>query len=58
MEHRQPRLRFWLAEYFGRAKTVTGDVWWYEEQIDDGSIRHIPLIPIEPRADGQQVDQT
>ncbi len=52
MKHRQPRLRFWLAEYFGRAETATGDVWWYEEQMDDGSIRRIPLVPIEPRAFG------
>lgn len=46
--HKQPRLRFWLAEYHGKAKTITGDVWWYEEPMDDGTIRRVPLIPIAP----------
>jgi hypothetical protein len=45
----QPRLRFWLAEYLGRAKTVTDNFWWYEER-DGVEITRIPLIPIEPIA--------
>jgi hypothetical protein len=44
----QPRLRLAGCEFFGEAKTVTGNVWWYEEPQGDGSVRRIPLIPIEP----------
>jgi len=57
MSEAQPRLRFWLAEFYGRAKTVTGNVWWYEERQDDGSIRRVPLIPIEPRTEGQSEER-
>lgn len=42
----QPRLRFWLAEFLGEAKTVTGDVWWQEKEQRGALIRRIPLIPI------------
>lgn len=47
---RQPKLRFWLAEYFGKAKTATGYSWQHEEKMDDGAVRLIPLIPMEPEA--------
>ena len=50
LKFKQPRLRFWLTEYFGEAKTATGDVWWYEEPKDDGTIRCVPLIPLFPEA--------
>lgn len=50
MTHKQPRLKAFGMEFFGRAATVTGDVWWYEEKQDDGSIRRIPLMPIDPEA--------
>jgi hypothetical protein len=43
----QPRLRG-FAEFFGRAQTVTGDLWWEEERMDDGTVRRTPLMPITP----------
>jgi hypothetical protein len=40
---RQPRLmNEWGCEFFGDAKTITGDFWWYE---DDG--KRYPLLPLE-----------
>jgi hypothetical protein len=48
--YEQPRLRFRLTEYFGKAKTATGDVWWYDDLQDDGTTRRVPLIPINPVA--------
>ena len=51
MKPRQPRLKdHFDCEYFGEAKTATGDVWWYEDQQDDGSVRRIPLLPMSPVA--------
>lgn len=44
----RPRLRFWLAEFFGPAESATGNVWTHAERQHDGSIKRIPLIPIEP----------
>ena len=48
MLSKQPRLRLGECEFFGEAKTVTGNVWWYEERQEDGSVRRIPLMSIEP----------
>lgn len=31
-------------EFYGRAQTATGYVWWYDE---DG--KRIPLLPVEPQ---------
>lgn len=45
---KQPRLRFWLAEFHGIAKSATGDTWWYEQKMDDGTIWRIPLQPTNP----------
>ena len=48
----QPRLRScWLAEFFGKAKTVTGNVWWDEQRQADGTVKRVPLIPISPQAE-------
>ena len=48
---KQPRLKdHWDCEFFGEAKTSVGEAWWYEDWQDDGSVRLIPLIPINPIA--------
>jgi hypothetical protein len=46
---KQPRLKAFGMEFFGRAQTNTGNLWWYEDKQEDGSIGRIPLVPIEPR---------
>jgi hypothetical protein len=61
LRFRQPRLRMpgpLGPEFFGRAETETGDVWWYTDP--DGKRR--PLQPVEPltltddlRAEGDQL---
>lgn len=43
----QPRLmNHFGTEFFGKAKTATGDVWWYEEIQGDGSVKRYPLLPM------------
>lgn len=45
---RQPRLaNEFGCEFFGEAKTATGDFWWYEKPQDDGTIKRYPLMPHE-----------
>ena len=49
--YHQPRLMdHWGCEFFGEAETTTGDVWWYEDRQDDGSVRRVPLLPMAPEA--------
>lgn len=44
---RQPQLmNEWGREFFGEAKTITGDIWWYEKQQSDGTIKLFPLMPM------------
>jgi hypothetical protein len=38
--HGWPELRF-----YDRAVTHDGSVWWYDELLDDGSIKRHPLQP-------------
>ncbi len=43
----QPRLMdHFGCEFFGEAKTAAGDVWWYEQRQDDGSVKRYPLLPM------------
>ena len=51
---RQPELMDeWGTIFYGQAKTA-GDVWWFEERLIDGTIKRHPLMPVLPRADGEQ----
>jgi hypothetical protein len=44
---KQPRLMdHFGSEFFGNAKTADGDLWWYEDVQDDGSIKRYPLFPM------------
>lgn len=45
---------FYLRDmpFYGTAKTITGDLWWYEE---DG--KRYPLLPAVPRAVPQERDE-
>lgn len=55
MTKRQPELmNEWGTRFHGRAKNDGGDVWWYEEPLSDGTVRRHPLMPVTPRADGEQ----
>lgn len=38
-------------EYFGEAKTISGSIWWYEEKLKDGTVRRVPLQPVEPKTE-------
>lgn len=50
-DKRQPELmNEWGTKFFGRAKTVTGEVWWYEEQASDGTVKRHALMPVHPVA--------
>jgi hypothetical protein len=49
---KQPHLRL-ITEFYGKAKTATGDVWWFEVRQDDGSVRRIPLMPVTPTTEPQ-----
>ena len=45
---RQPRLMDeWGTEFFGRAKSELGNLWYYEERQADGTLKKIPLMPME-----------
>jgi hypothetical protein len=41
------------VRFHGRAETVTGDVWWYEQ---DGN--RYPLLPAQARTDGETMRDT
>jgi hypothetical protein len=52
MRHRQPRLMDeWGCEFFGEAKTSVGDVWWYDDPQDDGTIKRRPLLPMRAKTE-------
>jgi len=47
--YRQPELmNEWGTRFYGRAKTDNGNIWWYEEKFNDGSIKKYALIPVHP----------
>jgi len=49
--YRQPELmNEWGTKFYGKAKTDTGNIWWYEEQMSDGRIKRHPLLPVHPCA--------
>ena len=47
--YQQPELmNEWGTRFYGRAKTDNGNIWWYEEKFNDGSIKKYALIPVHP----------
>lgn len=36
--------------FYGEAKTDTGNIWWYEDRQEDGSILKRPLMPYKAKA--------
>lgn len=37
----------WGTQFYGKAKS-NGDIWWYEEELSDGTIKRHALLPINP----------
>lgn len=43
----QPELtNEWGTRFYGKAKTASGDLWWHEEPMADGTIKRHPLMPV------------
>jgi hypothetical protein len=53
----QPRL-CGFAEFFGKAQTVTGDLWWEEERMDDGTVEVREDRAIRTDSNGLSESQT
>ena len=51
MNHKQPELTDeWGCTFYGKAETITGDVWWY---VDSDGVRRA-LMPKEALAAKEQ----